>query len=174
MHFKTIRKSHRGRDLAPLTRAWLHSQRREEIALQRRHAAEIIAARAEGRCPALVMPTIAKSTPYREIPATDGHVCCAPVFMRGYCRKHFNSHVLYVRDLQSARAGRGVTRRPFTASDLPVGRMSEAQFDMMSDLERLPIVTPLDACLEALTEADPSRPLTAIQKRPAKRTKRRD
>ncbi len=174
MHFKKIRQSHKGRELPHWTRVELYKKRKAEIVLERSHAAELIAAKAEGRCQALVMPTNAKSTPYRTIPATEGHVCCAPVFMRGYCRKHFNSHVLYVRDLQSARAGRGRTRRPFLASELPVGRMSDVQLDLMSDLERLPIATPLEECLAILTEADPSHPLTPIQKQPGSRAKLRD
>lgn len=159
MHYKAIRQGHRGRSLPPQTRQLLFSLRHEEIELERRLQQEIKDARASGRCPALIMPTIAVSTPYREIPATPGGLCGEEAFRRGYCVRHFLTHVLYLRDRRSSRAGRGITRRPFVASQLPYGRLSEKQCDLMNDLKRLPMPTPLEECISRLNEEDPSNPI---------------
>jgi len=164
-HYKKIRASFRGKWLSPATRSLLLKLRKEEIELERRFGAELQIAKKEGRCTAFVLPTEGRSTPYKTTPATEGHLCGAAAFKRGFCTKHFFSHVLYLRDRQSGRAGRGVTRRPFSASEIPCGRMSEKQFDLMNDLVRLPMATPRDECIERLHNEDASNPIQALETR---------
>jgi hypothetical protein len=164
MHYKQIRRGLKGWFVAPWTKTWLTQVRRTEMALEEQLAPQIKEAKQNGCCPALVMPMAEVATDYGVRPGRDGKVCGRPAFKRGYCRSHFFSHVLYVKDPQSDRAGAGVTRRPFTASQLPVGRMSEVQFDLMNDLLKLPMFTELEECLRVLSEADPTHPLDPIKK----------
>lgn len=165
MHYKKIRQDPNVRELPSMTRSWLYRLRKEELAFERRFQRQIEAAKAESLCTAIVHARSAVSTQYREIPARPAQVCQRPAFRRGYCRQHYFSHTLYVQDPQSDRAGRGVTRRPFSASALPVGRMSEAQLDLLGDLRRLPMRTTLAECILAMNLVDPSNPISAAKRR---------
>lgn len=164
-HYKAIRQSHRGKPLPAWTRAELLKLRKQESLLQREFADRIKAAKAEGRCTAFAMPRSSYSTPYKDVEAVEGCICDAPAVERGYCGRHFLSHVLYIRDRQSLRAGRGITRRPFRADEIAIGRMSEKQKDLMHDLERLPMDTLLEECLRRLNEADPENPLPILTRK---------
>lgn len=167
MHYKNIRRSHKGRNIPTASRKLLHALRKQELALERLFAHDIETARIQHRCTAFVMPTIETLTQFRVIPARKGHLCGEPAFERGFCRKHFFSHVLYVRDQD--RKGRGLTRRPFAAHQLPVSRMSDVQFDLMADLERLPMDTPYEECIARLNASDPSHPLPLIPARSSRK-----
>lgn len=172
MHWKKIRKSHKGKNLHPQTRGWLLQCVKEENQLAKSLAAEIERAGAEGRCRALVLARPGGSTPYRHTPSQDGHLCGRPAFpeFRGYCAEHFRTHVLYLPSLQSDRAGRGVSQRPFRAAEFPSGRLSEKQIDLMNDLERLPMATPLEECIARLNAEDRRRRVgVAAPRKPAKK-----
>ncbi len=88
---------------------------------------------------------------------------------RGFCARHFTTHVLYLPDRQTGRNAKGVSRRPFKASQFPSGRLSEVQIDMMNDLERLPMATSLEECIARLNEADPSNLLESVPPRQRKK-----
>lgn len=169
-HYKVIRRGHKGRNVKPATKSLLYNLRLQEADLERRFEDVIKIARTQNRCTALIMPTIPVSTQYHTIPAREGSVCGEPASKLGFCRKHFFSHVLYVRDRE--RAGRGVTRRPFAAYRLPVSQMSDIQFDLMADLERLPMDTPYEGCIERLNSVDPSHSLEPIPVRTSRKLQR--
>ncbi|MCO5065456.1 MAG: hypothetical protein M9924_13730 [Rhizobiaceae bacterium] len=161
-HYKTIRRSHRSRKPRDSVKRLLFDLRQQEIQLEKQFGSRITAAKKEGRCPALILPKLAHATMFNERPAKPGYLCDRPAVERGYCNLHFISHVLYVPHRQSTQTGRGVTRRPFKANQLAIGRLSKKQKDLMNDLERLPIETPLWLCLVKLNEEDPKNPLPAI------------
>lgn len=170
MHYKKIRKSHKGKSLHPRTRSWLFQCVREENDLAKSLAPEITRARSEGRCTALILSTPASSTQYRDTPAKDGRMCGEPSIGRGYCAEHFRSHILYLPSLRSDRAGKGITYRPFRAAEFPSGRLSEKQIDLMNDLARLPMDTPLEECIARLNAEDRRRQVAAVTpRRPVKK-----
>lgn len=168
MHYKKIRRGHLKRDLHPMTRSWLYKLRQQEMVLETRLAKTLSDAEKEGLCVALIMPTAGRDTPYKSTPPTEGHVCCDRVFMRGYCTRHFLTHVLYLRDRSHGRSGKGISCRPFNPSEFPYARLSEKQVDLMTDLELLPLRTPLLKCIEALNTADPQNPVAAVAIKPKK------
>lgn len=163
-HFKKIRRSLKGVDLHPKTASWLYKLRREEMDLERRLAGQIKKAEAEGRCSAFIMPTKGSNTPYRNTEPTPGRVCGQPAERRGFCTGHFITHHLHLRDRQQGRAGGGITSRPFAPYQFPSGRLSPIQEDLMADLERLPLSTPLEDCVVRLNEEDPANRLEPLRR----------
>lgn len=151
-------------DLHPKTASWLYKKRQEEMDLERRLAGQIKRAAAEGRCIALIMPTKGSETMFKSEPPTPGRLCCVAAFRRGYCTDHFITHVLHLRDRKGGRAGGGVSVRPFAAYQFPCGRLSPIQEDLMADLERLPLTTPLDVCISRLNQEDPANILAPISR----------
>lgn len=176
-HFKKIRRSLKGVDLHPKTASWLFRKRQEEMDLERRLAGQIKRAKAEGRCTAFIMPKPGTETMYKSEPPTPGRLCGEAAFRRGYCTRHFITHVLHLRDRQTGRAGSGVSVRPFAAHQFPAGRLSPIQEDLMADLERLPLSIPLQDCIARLNEEDPRNLIAPIsrqhlRKRPQVHTSR--
>lgn len=163
-HFKKIRRSLKGVDLHPKTASWLYKKRQEEMDLERRLAGQIKRAKAEGRCPALIMPTKGSNTPYRYTEPTPGRLCGQPAFRRGFCTGHFITHYLHLRDRKGGRAGGGISARPFAAYQFPSGRLSPTQEDLMADLERLPLSTPLEDCIARLNEEDSGNRLEPLRR----------
>lgn len=161
-HYKKIRRSLKGLDIHPKTKGWIMQKRREEIDLEGRLAEQVKRAKAQGLCCAFIMPKPGSNTPYRCEPATPGRVCREQIFRRGYCTDHFLTHVLHLRDRKGGRAGGGVSVRPFAAYSFPSGRLSTIQEDLMADLMRLPLATPLEECIARLNEEDPSTPLASL------------
>jgi hypothetical protein len=161
-HFKKIRRSLKGVDIHPKTRSWLHKKRQEEIDLERRLASQIKKATAEGRCTAFIMPKPGSQTMYKSDPPTPGRLCGQPAFRRGYCTAHFVTHFLHLPDRKSGQTGRGVSVRPFAAYQFPIGLLSDMQENLMNDLQRLPMNTSREVCLERLIAEDPAHPLPAI------------
>lgn len=161
-HFKKIRRSLKGVDVHPKTRSWLHQKRLEEMDLERRLAAQIKRASEQGRCTALIMPKPGSQTMYRAEPPTPGRLCGEDAFRRGYCTDHFITHVLHLRNRKDGRTGGGVSVRPFAAYQFPSGRLSPVQEDLMSDLKRLPLSTPLVDCIARLNQEDPTNILSPI------------
>lgn len=163
-HFKKIRRSLKGVDLHPKTAGWLYKKRQEEMGLESRLAGQIKRAVSEGRCSALIMPTKGSNTPYRYTEPTPGRVCGQPAERRGYCMGHFMTHHLHLRDRKGGRAGGGISSRPFAAYQFPSGRLSPIQEDLMADLERLPLSTSLEECIERLNAEDPASLLEPLRR----------
>lgn len=169
-HFKKIRRNLKGADLHPMTASWLYKKRQEEMDLERRLAGRIKRAEKAGKCTALIMSKPGSQTMYKSEPPTPGRLCEEPTFQRGFCTDHFITHVLHLRERKGGRAGNGVSVRPFAAYQFPSGRLSPIQEDLMSDLERLPLSTSLEACIARLNREDPSNILAPI---PRQRLKKR-
>lgn len=163
-HYKKIRRSLKGRSIPPITRSWLYQLRREEMDLERRLSGQIEKAKTEGRCTAFIMSKPGVETMYKSEPPTPGRLCGEPTFRRGYCTGHFITHVLHLPDRKSGQAGRGVSVRPFPAYQFPVGRLTPIQEDLMTDLQRLPMSTSREQCLERVNGEDPSNALTLPQR----------
>lgn len=174
MHFKKIRRSLKGKNVHPMTRSWLLKCVKEENELAERLAAEIEKARAEGRCAALILSKPGRATQYRYTPPQEGKLCGKPGYQRGYCPEHFRTHVLHLAPLQKARAVKGITYRPFSAAEFPSGRLSEKQIDLMNDLGRLPMGTPLDECIERLNAEDRRSRLTRVKPQGTPKTRKAD
>ncbi len=153
-----------------MTRGWLLKCVREENALAEGLATEIKRASETGQCTALILSKPGYATPYKDTPAQDGRLCGKPSFKREYCTEHFRTHVLYLPTLQSDRAAKGVSQRPFRAAEFPSGCLSEKQIDLMHDLERLPMDTPLEECIARLNAEDNrNRVSAAARRKPTKK-----
>jgi hypothetical protein len=98
MHYGKIRRSHKGTALAGLTRSWLLKERRAEIALLSELGSAPTEYEQTGRCIALVMPTSEVLTAYGRSGGRQGHLCGEPGMQRGFCARHFTTHVLYLPD----------------------------------------------------------------------------
>lgn len=111
---------------------------------------------------------------HREVDARSSRrfltLCCKPVHPgKRKCREHYLREVLHVSSLGDAR---GKRFRPFKAWQVPLGDMSEAQEALLADKERLPLHTPYEACIAAMSAIDPEHPLKPILARPLKAPKR--
>lgn len=159
-YYKRIRRSLKGLNVHPQTRGWILKMRRQEMDLETSLAGWIKWARKEGRCTALIM-------------TAPGRLCGEPSFRRGYCTRHHITHVLHLPDRKAGQMGKGVSARPFTAYEFPIGRLSAVQEDLMADLSRLPMATSKDECLQRLNAEDPSNTLAPLNRERLNSKKRR-
>lgn len=158
-YYKKIRQSLKDLDVHPQTRGWLYQLRRQEMDLEARLAGQVRRAKEEGRCTAFIMtPT--------------GRLCEEQSFRRGYCTRHFITHVLHLPDRKAGQIGKGISVRPFTAYEFPIGRLSIIQENLMADLSRLPMSTSKDDCLELLNTEDPSNILAPLNRKRLRSKKR--
>lgn len=154
-HYAKIRAHLKTVNVHPLTRGFVLGLLKVENRIRERFNAQIKEAGSIGICTAVVMPREERRKGDRPAETIEGHICKQPVFQRGFCTNHFVTHVLHLPERRHNLKGFGATCRPFRASSIPCGRLSEKQIDLMSDLERLPMATPLEECLERLNKVDP-------------------
>lgn len=155
-HYAKIRAHLKTVNVHPLTRGFVLGLLKVENKIRERFKAQIKEARSIGLCTAVVMPREGRRKGERPAETIEGHICKQPVFQHGFCTNHFITHVLHLPERRHNLKGFGVTCRPFRASSIPCGRLSEKQIDLMNDLDRLPMATPLEECLARLNKVDPT------------------
>jgi len=138
----------------PLTRGFVLELLKAENKIREKFKAQIKEARSIGLCTAVVMPSWERRKGDLPLRAIEGRICCEPAYQRGFCTNHFITHVLYLPERRNNLKGHGITCRPFRSSSIPCGRLNQKQIDLMNDLERLPMATPLDECLLRLKEVE--------------------
>ena len=74
--------------------------------------------------------------------------------------------------MSSLGDARGMRFRPFKAWQVPLRDMSDIQEALLADKERLPLPTPYEDCIAALSAIDPEHRLSPILEKPPKAARR--